>query len=536
VTSSFDVIVIGGGVTGAGLARDLSLRGLSVLLLEKDDWGGATSGASSWLIHGGPRYLTFDWETTRQSCLDAGHIIRIARHLVHRCVFLLPVLPHDRHGLERLETAMEVYDRFQPLKGSHSHVRLVAAEARRLEPGLSPALLGALTMEEWGLDPHRLVWANVLDAQRRGAMAINHGRAVGFLRQGSRLIGVRYVRAGQALEARCRMVVNAAGPWAPAVAGSAGCEVKLRPAKGIHVVFDRRISNFALSGEAIDGRELLLVPHGPITILGTTDDDYYGDLDRIDILPDEVAYLFQGLERCFPAIRDYRPVRATAGARPTLFASRRYEDDLSRRHEVLDHEKRDGVAGLVTIAGGKLSMYRLMAEKTADVVCRRLDHSAPCRTAELRLPGAEGEAPESASLAHAYKIPELAAAHILARHGSEAPALLEESDATGHRIVCRCEALTEVELRHAARHEQVSTLGDAFRRIGMAAGPCAGAGCLERAGAIIGQELGWSTEQRRQALNDFQARAWLGRAPLLNRWGWAQEELTYGARRGWPGR
>ena len=145
--SAHDVCVIGGGVTGAGIARDLSLRGLSVLLLDKGDWGAGTTGSSSWMIHGGPRYLEFDWDTTRSSCVDAGHIVTIARNLVYRVVFVIPVLPHDKNNVERMETAMEVYDRFQPLKKAHPHVRLTAEEARQVEPGLSPDIVAAVTME-----------------------------------------------------------------------------------------------------------------------------------------------------------------------------------------------------------------------------------------------------------------------------------------------------------------------------------------------------------------------------------------------------
>jgi glycerol-3-phosphate dehydrogenase len=532
--TSWDVIVVGGGVTGAGTARDLALRGLSVLLLEKDDWGGGTSGASSWLIHGGPRYLTYDWQTTRLSCIDAGHIVRIAGHMVHRCVFLLPVLPGDRYGLERMETAMEVYDRFQPLKLSNPHARLTPREALRLEPGLSPRVRGVLTMEEWGVDPHRLVWVNVLDATRHGAEAHNHSPVLGLLRDGSRVTGVRYRRSGQVLEARARLVVNATGPWVPEIARMAEAEVRLRPAKGIHIVYDRRLSNFAISAEAIDGRELLLVPHGPITVLGTTDDDYYGDLGTGEVLPDEVQYLLQGMERSFPGIRQYRPVRATIGVRPTLFAWRRYEDDLSRRHEVIDHEESDGLPGLVTVAGGKLSMYRLMAEQTADRVCLRLGVTATSRTATTALPGAQEEAPPPSDLAGAYGLSALAAARMLERHGSETPALLAEGGPGARRVVCRCEVLTEGELANAARHEQVETLGDAFRRVGLGAGPCAGAACVERAAEVVGRELGWSPGHRRQAVRDHLQLAWRGRSPLLDRWGWAEEELAYGARRGWP--
>jgi len=528
--SAYDVVVIGGGVTGAGVARDLALRGLSVLLLEKGDWGAGTSGASSWMIHGGPRYLEYDWDTTRRSCIDAGHIVTIARNLVYRVVFIIPVLPHDRNNIERMETAMEVYDRFQPLKKAHPHRRLTAAEARQAEPGLSPDVIAAVTMEEWGVDPHRLVYANVQDAMAHGARALNHTRVTDLIRDGGKVIGVRYRGPdGATSEARARVVVNATGPWSPEVGTMAGVKVDLRPAKGIHIVYPHRISNFSISAESIDGRDLLMVAHAGFTLLGTTDDDFYGDLDSVDVQEDEVEYLLQGFERVFPAIRDYRPVRTTTGVRPTLFKWRRYEDELSRRYEVIDHSA-SGAEGFITIAGGKLSMYRLMAEETSDAVCRKLGHQAPCTTATRPLPGNESDPEPASDLASRCGIPALAVVRLQGRHGSNAEKVLDEGNTA--RILCRCEPVTESELVYAARHEQVGTLADAFRRVGVAAGPCAGAACILRAAEVVGRELGWSSTQRFDAAREFVRGAWLGRAPVLPHAGWAQEELAQGAMRG----
>ena len=528
--SAYDVVVIGGGVTGAGIARDLALRGLSVLLLEKGDWGAGTSGASSWMIHGGPRYLEYDWDTTRRSCIDAGHIVTIARNLVYRVVFIIPVLPHDRNNIERMETAMEVYDRFQPLKKAHPHRRLTAAEARQAEPGLSPDVIAAVTMEEWGVDPHRLVYANVQDAMAHGARALNHTRVTDLIRDGGKVIGVRYRGPdGATSEARARVVVNATGPWSPEVGTMAGVKVDLRPAKGIHIVYPHRISNFSISAESIDGRDLLMVAHAGFTLLGTTDDDFYGDLDSVDVQEDEVEYLLQGFERVFPAIRDYRPVRTTTGVRPTLFKWRRYEDELSRRYEVIDHSA-SGAEGFITIAGGKLSMYRLMAEETSDAVCRKLGHQAPCTTATRPLPGNESDPEPASDLASRCGIPALAVVRLQGRHGSNAEKVLDEGNTA--RILCRCEPVTESELVYAARHEQVGTLADAFRRVGVAAGPCAGAACILRAAEVVGRELGWSATQRFDAAREFVRGAWLGRAPVLPHAGWAQEELAQGAMRG----
>src|SRR5437667_10032796 len=166
-------------------------------------------------------------------------------------------------------------------------------------------------MEEWGIDPHRLVFANVQDAIDHGARAINHTRVTELIRGGGNVIGVRYRASdGELSEARARVVVNATGPWAPELAAMAGVDVNLRPAKGIHIVYPHRISNFSISAESIDGRDLLMVSHAGFTLLGTTDDDFYGDLDSVDVLGDEVEYLVPALQRTFPSIRASRAAPA----------------------------------------------------------------------------------------------------------------------------------------------------------------------------------------------------------------------------------
>ena len=525
-SSAHDAVVIGGGITGAGIARDLARRGASVLLLEKDDYGGGTSGASSWMIHGGPRYLEFDWRTTQLSCEDAGKIVNIARHMVHRVVFLIPVMPGDKHNIERMETAMEVYDRFQPLKQSNPHLRLTPAEARRLEPGLSDRLVGAMTMEEWGVDPHRLTYGNVQDAIENGARALNHARVVDLIRDGASVLGVRFRGPDGSLhEARAKVTVNATGPWSPILGRLAGVPINLRPAKGIHLVYDRRVSNFAISCDAVDGRGLLMVPHGNFTLAGTTDDDFYGDPDDIEVHPDEVDYILQAFDRVMPSLRRHRVIRSTAGVRPTIFRWRSYEDELSRRYEIVDHAT---APGLVSVIGGKLSMYRLMAEQAADLVCRKLGIDAPCTTGTAPLPGNEVESEPPAELARRYGISALAAARLQTRQGCRSPRVFDGRPERG--LVCRCEPLTVAELAAAARGEQVRTLADAFRRVGLGAGPCSGALCVERAAEVVGRELGWSPGQRREAATDFRAELWLGRAPVLDRSGWAEQELIAGAR------
>jgi glycerol-3-phosphate dehydrogenase len=173
-------------------------------------------------------------------------------------------------------------------------------------------------------------------------------------------------------------------------------------------------------------------------------------------------------------------------------------------------------------------MYRLMAEETADLVCGKLGIEAPCTTGSAPLPGSEVEAEPAAELAAHYGISALAAARLQTRHGCRAPRIFDGGGDRG--VVCRCEPITVAELRHTARQEQVRTLGDAFRRVGLGAGPCSGALCVERAAEVVGGELGWSPSRRREAAEGFRAELWLGRAPVLDRWGWAEQELIAGAR------
>ncbi|OLB95146.1 MAG: hypothetical protein AUI15_16035 [Actinobacteria bacterium 13_2_20CM_2_66_6] len=178
-------------------------------------------------------------------------------------------------------------------------------------------------------------------------------------------------------------------------------------------------------------------------------------------------------------------------------------------------------------------MYRLMAEETSDAVCRKLGVQARSETSRRPLPGNESDPVPPAELAARCGIPALAAMKLQTRHGSNAEKVLDEGSTS--RILCRCEPVTEAELVYAARHEQVRTLADAFRRVGIAGGPCAGAACILRASEVIGRELGWSASQRFDAAREFVHGAWLGREPVLGHAGWAQEELAQGAMRGLTG-
>lgn len=531
----FDLIVIGGGVNGCGIARDAAMRGFKVALIEKNDFGSGTTGASSQMIHGGARYLLSDVKTTRMSSIDSGYIQKIVPHLLFRIPFIFPVLPKPGKSefarkvyLEALEAYFEAYDKFSALKNGKPHTRLSSEEAHALEPDLVDGLLGAITFDEWGIDSFRLCMGNVLSAVEHGCEAFNHTEVTEIFKESGRVAGVRLrdTLTGDRRELRAKLVFNAGGPWVPRIAEMAGVEVKLRPAKGVHLVIDRRISNYALMATAIDGRSIFMMPYQNTTIVGTTDDDYFGDPDEIPILEDEIEYLLDGIEQVFPRIRQARVINAWAGVRPTLYYRGEYEDDLSREHAIYDHETRDRVPGFLSIAGGKLASYRLMSQEAVDVVCHKLGRIAPCRTHQVPLPGGERNV-DPEQLAKEFRMPLFAVNRLVYRHGARAVRILEqvrERPAMGN-LICQCEPVLECELRYAVRHEWARTLGDLRRRTRFSIGPCEGTRCFMMGAQILGEELGWSAKETFEQVKAFMAKSWKGRAPILDGVSLQQEEL-----------
>jgi glycerol-3-phosphate dehydrogenase len=521
----YDAVIVGGGINGCGLLRDLALRGLFVALCERRDLGSGTSGHSSGMIHGGPRYLLRERDVTRASCADAGHIRALLPHLCFRIPFLMPVLRGTpRLWVEALEAYFEAYDAFQPLKDGRPHARLSADEARRVEPGLGPEVSGALTFDEWGIDGFRLCLENALCAARHGADVLTYSPVTALVRDGERVVGAVAQTSDGERRLEARVVVNLAGPWAPQVAALAGVPLRLRRGKGVHLVYPRRLSNFGVMARAVDGRWIFVEPHQNGALLGTTDTDTYGGPEELGVTADEVEYLIEGVARVLPSIREHRFVRTTVGVRPTLFAYGKPSDDLSRDHAILDHEA-DGAPGLLTMVGGKLAYYRAMCEELADVVCRKLGHGAPCRTREP-LPGAGTV--DTSALAARFRVPPPAAARLAFRHGSQAAIVLEREEPMDRGLLCPCEPVLVAEARHALRVEGARSIDDLRRRTRLSEGPCQGTWCIGRAAALLADEGMASVEQAHRAALEALRERGKGRLAALDQPGGAtlaSEEL-----------
>ncbi len=398
----YDVAIIGGGITGAGLLRDCALRGLRCVLLEKGSPGRATTAASTHLIHGGLRYLLYDRLTTHNSCWDSGNIVRIARALLRRLPIVWPVYRWHRRGLETVETLLESYDSFQRMKLGRTHLRLSAGETLRLARGLEPeGLLGALIFDEWWVDPVALVEANLHSAATHGAELRVGARASGLLKEGGRVRGVLVEQDGRSEPIEASLTVNAAGPWVDSVARLAGVRIPLRLRKGTHLVYDGTLEPlrgaappFGLLLEARDrDRYIFVVPVAGKTLVGPTDLAFGGEPDELHPEDEELRYLFDSARR-YLKLLPQRFDRAIVGVRPIL-GQAGDEKLLSREYELFDHSLRDGVEGFMTLAGGKLSDFRLMAQEAADAACLRLGKEAQCSTHRLTLDG--GSVEESAA-------------------------------------------------------------------------------------------------------------------------------------------
>ncbi len=489
----YDVVIVGGGINGVGVARDCALRGLSTALFERHDLGFGASGNSTGFVHGGPRYLLTDPQVTREACVDSGVIQQIASHLVFRVPVVMPI--ERRQGLWSLtlhDAFFRAYDRFQPLKRGKPHRRLDATELAQLEPGLVGDFSGAVTFDEWGIDGGRLCVLNAVDAIESGAIVRNHCTVTEILRSGGEVRGVEVAdtQSGERETVEARVVVNATGAWSPITAALGGvppANVPVRPGKGIHVYLDRRLTNFAVVVQAIDGRSVFVFPWQNVTVVGTTDDDFYGDLDEVVAHSDEVRYLMQAAERVLPALREARVVGTWAGVRPTLFDWGLPEDRLSRDHRIVDHSG-DGVAGLYSMIGGKLASYRWFAEQMTDVLARRLGVTKPCRTAREPLPGA-GSAPDLSEVAMASGVDRGALERLVYRHGRRAADVLARVTRRSREgaSICVCEPVTEAEIRFVVEHEQARTVGDVARRTRLGLGACGGMRCAARCGALVAQ-------------------------------------------------
>ena len=351
----YDVIIIGGGITGAGTARDCALRGLKVLLIERKDIADGATGRNHGLLHSGARYAVTDQESATE-CIEENMILkRVARHCVDDTTGLFISLPEDDLGfqatfVERCRQAGIQADIIDP------------EEARRLEPSVNPALIGAVRVPDGSVDPFRLTAANMLDAKLHGADVLLYTEVTSFLIENGTVVGVRTLdhKSGEKGEYRSRMTVNAGGIWGHGIAEKAGVQVGMFPAKGALLIFAHRVADIVLNRCRKPANADILVPGETVSIIGTTSTRIpFEECDHMQVTPDEVNLLVTEGAKLAPILEHTRILRAYAGVRPLVASdSDPSGRSISRGIVLLDHETRDGLKGFATITGGKLMTYR----------------------------------------------------------------------------------------------------------------------------------------------------------------------------------
>ncbi|MEA3203978.1 MAG: glycerol-3-phosphate dehydrogenase [Thermoplasmata archaeon] len=517
---TFDLLVIGGGINGSAIARDAALRGLSVCIVEGRDWGAGTSAKSSKLAHGGLRYLEqFEFGLVHEALRDRERLLRQAPHLVRPLRFAYPIYP-EVAARRTVRVGLLLYDLLSWGKSLPRRKYLDRKATLALLPGLEPkGLAGAATFHDGQIQQvERLVLESVAQAQAHGAVALNHTRVERILLEGEgsrrRAVGVLAVdEAGVRHEVRARAVVNAAGCWVDEVLGplAAGKPAKVRKTKGIHLVVPG-FTAVAVMVRNRDGRSFFILPWQGQSVIGTTDTDYDGDPFAAVATAQDAAYLLDAASRYFPDA-PLDQVRYTyAGVRALVNEAGVTESNVTRRHILYDHAAKDGVAGLWSLQGGKITTARTLAEACVDRVARSLGRDGlarlhPTRTA-LYPGGADGWASfraEAVRQARDLGIDDACAAAIVDTYGTR---WLEVA-----RCDARPKALQRVhpgyptlgaQVTFAVRSEQATHLADVMLRrttLGLAPG-----GNQEAAPAVarwMAGLLGWDAAREREELEAY---------------------------------
>lgn len=506
----FDLLVVGGGITGCGIARDAALRGRRVALVEQDDFASGTSSRSSRLIHGGVRYLEHGHlHLVFEASAERRRLLRLAPHLVRPLAFTWPVYAGARVPRWKLSAGLTLYDALALFRNVAPHRRLSAREVLSLEPALlADGLRGGARYHDAATDDARLTLANALGAAQAGAVVLNHA-AVRALRRdggGDRVTGARVadVLGGGEIEVRARVVVNAAGPWSDAVQRLAGGEssAAVRGSKGVHiaVAHDRIGNNGALTLlSPRDGRVMFVLPAGPMAVVGTTDTYTASSPDEVRASEEDVRYLLDTANTFFPRARLERGdvVAAWAGIRPLVPTRDETPGGATREHVV-----NEACPGLVTITGGKLTTYRVMAADALAAVDRALGAKPPSAravpTRDAPLPGGDVAIAEATREAERACGDAALASRLVHAHGSAWPLVWQEiaHSRDGAEPLAAGLPYTVGELRWSARHEMALTLADLLmRRMHLAFETRDhGTAAAHRAAAAVAEILAWDAD------------------------------------------
>ena len=510
-------------MAGAGAARDLALRGLSVALVDKGDFASATTSRSSKLIHGGLRYLElWDFGLVRESLAERERLRRLAPHLVRPLPFLVPVYRDSSRGLVKVRLGLTLYDWLTPGRNRERYRVLRAVDALSLEPSIRPdQLRGAgYYFDDLLLYPERLCLENVLSACRHGVRAFNYAQVEEFRHDAGGVpdgVRVRDLLDGRVVTLGARVVVNASGPWVDDVRALAGVRDRghrvLRRTKGIHCLLPR-MTERAIYHSTSDERMIFVIPWREFSLVGATDTDFEGDLDRVHASREEVEYLLGEVRRVLPdpRVAAAEVVYTYAGVRPLSFEEGGRASDVSRAHKVVE----EAGGRFLSITGTKLTCFRSLAEELGRRVSRALGRSGPSRTAGLTLDGADEEVGRVEARAWldvsddvaASGLPRETLGALVSLYGRTYRRVMELAGKVpgGGERLCPSNPDVVAQLHHAVNEELTVSLQDfLLRRTGIGTSRCQGLDCAERIGRRMAPLLGWTTRRLDAELEAYRA-------------------------------
>lgn len=508
------VVVIGGGATGIGILRDLSMRGIAAVLLEQGGLAHGTSSRFHGLLHSGARYVVSDNDAARE-CIEENTILRrMGQQCVEETEGFFALTPQDDPAY--IQPWLEGC-----AKAGISAEEVDVREAQSLEANLAPNIQRVFRVPDSCVDGFRLVWHNAMSARKYGGNLLTYHTVTGIDQQGGSISGVhaRNGITGERLYIPCEFVVNAAGSWSGIIAHMAGLEVQVAPDRGTLVVFNHRFTSRVVNRlhKSSDGD--IFVPHGSITILGTTSTPTDSP-DNTTPTTEEIVRLLEIGKPLFPEIEKYRILRAFAGTRPLYSPNSGAGRAASRNFHIVDHTT-DGLKGMASIFGGKLTTYRLMAEKMTDLVCRHLKHEASCRTAEEALvPNPAPHVLKKASQCFPVHGVQLVAERL----GDAFEEVVNKAASqTSNELICECEMVSMAEVQYVAADPATHYLTDIRLRTRLGMGTCQGTFCSLRAmGALTEHNLPLALTPS-ATVRGFMQERWRGLRPAL--WGTQLQEM-----------
>ena len=516
---TYDLLIIGAGINGAGIARDAAMRGLKVLLLDKGDIASGTTSWSTRLIHGGLRYLEHgEFGHVRESLREREHLLRIAPHLVKPLPLLIPIYDRNRRGKLAIRAGMIAYDFLSFDKSLSRHRMLTPEEATDYAPGLDlTGLRGAALYYDAQIEyAERLVVENALSAAEHGAHILTYARVEEFIVEDNSLCGVKFIDglSGSSHIARAAFSVNVSGPWVDQVLSRAGAGVErqIGGTKGSHIIVERfpGAPKGAMYVEAgADQRPFFIIPWNNLYLVGTTDSAYEGDLDCVRASEEEIDYLLGETARVIPRSQlDRNSVLYTySGVRPLPYLPKGEPASTTRRHFVREHAPL--LSGLVSIIGGKLTTYRSLAEQTVDLIFKKLRREpVRCRTASESLPGARSDdyAGFRIHFETESELPKNVVERLLKVYGTRANEVL----ALANDDPELCEQLSNTgaiaaEVVFSFRQEMAETLTDCLMRRTMVGWDATlGLDAVEGAARVARRFLGWDSERAASEIAEYQ--------------------------------